>query len=94
MYNTQIQTTLSIMGHLVFIEYTVTEEWAVEWYVNMGAYHIANATTSMGLDLMELLLRTNHAEKIEQQLFSEFEHRQYEEEQKVIALAEQEDIPF
>lgn len=96
MYNTHIQTTLSLMGRLVFIEYIVTEEWAVEWYLNIDAYmhESESAATEAALELLELLLRVNHSDKIEEQLTSEFESRQYEEEQRILTLAAEEDIPF
>lgn len=94
MYNTQIQTTLSIMGHLIFVEYEVTPEWAVEWYLTDGAYDNENAAIDSGIDLLDVLLRAYHSEEIEAKLITEFESRQYEEEQKIIALAQIEDIAF
>lgn len=94
MYETQIQTTLSLLGHLVFVEYRMTKEWAVEWFINLAAYPSEDATTDSALMLLESLLRTNYSDKIEQQLLSEFEGRQYAEEQAEAAKLMEEDIPF
>jgi len=94
MYNTQIQTTLSIMGHLIFIEYEVTPEWAVEWYLTDGAYDNDNAAIDSGIDLLDVMLRAYHCGEIETKLITEFESRKYEEEQKFVALTEQEDVTF
>lgn len=98
MYNTDIQTILSIRGHLVFLEYKVTPEWAVKWNINWGAYietlDCESPVPEESIELLETLLRTYEHEYIQTQLLTEFESRQYEEEQRVIALAQQEDIAF
>lgn len=96
MYGADIQTTLSIQGHVVFIEYRVTEEWAVEWWVNIGAYQMEDdiEEVTSALNLLDTLLRTYQSERIEEKLLSEFEERQYAYEQSMAALLEQEDIPF
>ena len=91
MYNTHIQTTLGIRGHVVFIEYMVTEEWALSWWLNLGAYEDC-IPNDEAVRLLETLLRTFEEERIEHQLMSEFESRKYAEEQKFIA--NDEDIPF
>lgn len=95
MYDTHIQTTLSIRGFLVFIEYTVSKEWAVEWWLNRGAYsHAVNEETVSALALLDHLLRAHEYERIEEKLVTEFEERQYAQEQADAALLEQQDISF
>ena len=89
MYETDIQTTLSIRGEIVWIEYMVTENWAVEWWLNPGVYK-----DDYSESLLETLLRVHESKNIEEQLLSEFESRQYAEEQRLAALVENEDIPF
>lgn len=96
MFDTHIQTTISVRGFVVFIEYFVTSEWAVEWWLNEGAYEASEqfVETQTALDLLESLLRTYEYEHISQKLIDEFESRQYAQEQAEAALLEQEDIPF
>jgi len=88
MYDTHIQTTLSIRGHVVFIEYSMTREWAVDWWLNDAAYVSEDAVTDTGLALLETLLRTHENQTINEMLADEFEARQYEEDQKFHAEAE------
>ena len=80
MYNTHIQTTISILGHIVFIEYMVTEEWAIEWWLSD--------------QLVCSLLRAHYADKIYEILLTEFESRQYNQEQAYAATFANADIPF
>lgn len=96
MYDTHIQTTITVRGFIVFIEYMVTKDWAVEWWLNEGAYQVAEQfeEAQMGLVLLETLLRTHEHEHISEKLISEFEHRKYAQEQAEAALLAQEDIPF
>lgn len=96
MYGADIQTTLSIRGHLVFIEYRVTEEWAVEWWLNIGAYQMEDdiEEVTSALNLLDTLLRTYEHERIESDLLDEFESRQYEQEQAFAAQLAHKDIPF
>lgn len=96
MYETHIQTTISIRGFVVFIEYTVTKEWAVEWWLNEGAYQISEqfCEVQTGLDLLETLLRTYEHDRIASTLISEFEQRQYAQEQAEAAELMKEDIAF
>jgi hypothetical protein len=88
MYDTHIQTTLSIRGHIVFIEYAVTPDWALDWWLNDAAYPAEDAVTDAGLALLETLLRTHEHKAIKKMLIDEFEARQYEEEQKFLAEAD------
>lgn len=83
MYNTHIQTTISILGHIVFIEYMVTQEWAIEWWLS-----------DEGSELVCSLLRAHYADKIYEILLSEFESRQYNQEQAYAATFANADIPF
>lgn len=103
MYNTDIQTTVSIRGHLLFLEYRVTEEWAVEWWLNPGCYFQqaqngqVNEEINTGLNMLDTLLRTHESAHIEHTLLTEFESRQYAQEQADIALGanlDNEDVPF
>lgn len=96
MYNTHIQTTITVRGFVIFIEYFVTKDWAVEWWLNEGAYEASEqfVETQAALDLLEALLRTHEHEHISEKLVSEFEARQYAQEQAEAALLAQEDIPF
>lgn len=98
MYDTDIQTSISVRGHLVFIEYNVSKDWAVSWSLSAGPYFTdpenLDPTVERGLLLLELMLRTYEADRIEEILLSEFEHRQYEQEQRTTAELINEDIPF
>lgn len=94
MYDTHIQTSVSIRGHIVFLEYTVTPEWAVEWWLNAGVYNCEEAGAATALDLMQTLLRTYEHKDIEQILLSEFEDRQYHQEQAITKAVNEEDIDF
>lgn len=96
MYDTHIQTTITIRGFLVFIEYRVTPEWAVEWWLNEGAYSASEQWIEVqaALDLLDHLLRTHEDAHITRALLDEFESRQYEEEQRLSAMTAEEDIPF
>ena len=96
MYDTDIQTTLSVLGHVVFIEYRVTPEWAVEWWLNPGEYADPEEpeVSGPGIELLETLLRTYERHRIEEQLLSEFESRKYEYEEAMAARLALEDIPF
>lgn len=89
LYETDIQTTLSIRGEIVWIEYFVTPEWAIEWWLNPGVYENDYST-----DLLETMLRMHENSYIQEQLINEFESRQYAEEQKFSNALAQEDIPF
>ena len=91
MHDTHIQTTLSIRGHIVFIEYSVTPEWAIDWWLNPGAYETEDPSTVAALELLDSLLRTHEHATIREQLMDEFEARQYEEDQRLSALADMED---
>lgn len=96
MFNTEIQTTVGVRGFVVFIEYFVTESYAIEWWLNRGSYDPGHdhAEVSAGLDLLETLLRMHEHGRIESELLNEFESRQYAQEQAQAALLAQEDIPF
>lgn len=94
MYDTHIQTTLSIRGHVVFIEYMMTPEWALDWWLNEAAYETEDASTVAALELLTTMLRCHEATRIETQLYTEFESRQYEMEQRASAELAKEDIPF
>jgi hypothetical protein len=95
MYNTDIQTTISILGYLVFVEYRVTESWAIEWWLTPGVYDDKNRNEAApGAELLETLLRAHHSIQIENILSSEFESRQYEQEQMYAAETAKTDIPF
>jgi hypothetical protein len=92
MYDTDIQTTISIMGHIVFLEYKLSKDWAVEWWLNRGCYGdcVEPEIMAVGTELLESLLRTHWSGFIEQRLMDEFGSRQYAEEAKL----SKEDIPF
>ena len=88
MYNTHIQTTISILGHIVFIEYMVTEEWAIEWWLS------DEGSEQFDRQLVCSLLRAHYADKIYEILLTEFESRQYNQEQAYAATFADADIPF
>lgn len=93
MYNTHIKTTVSVKGFVVFIEYFVTEEWAVEWWLDSEVYESEIPVRQTVVQLLNWYLRGD-AEIITTQLMDEFESRQYTQEQADIAKLEQEDTPF
>jgi hypothetical protein len=90
MYDTHIQTTIAIRGHVIFIEYFVTKDWAVEWWLNYGAYDLEDSATNAAFNLLDTMLRTHEHARINGILMDEFEARQYEQEQRVSALADME----
>lgn len=96
MYNTDIQTTLSVLGHIVFIEYRATEEWAIEWWLNPGEYAdpAEPDEAGPGIELLEALLRTYERNRIEEQLLNDFESRKYAHDESLAAQFANEDIPF
>ena len=88
LYDTEIQTTISLHGYRIWVCYTVSPEWAVSWWLNPGIY------AGAGDEFFESLLRWHEGNQISEKLLSEFEARQYEYEQKITAQVEAEDIPF
>lgn len=92
MYNTDIQTTLSLRGHIIFIEYQVSKEHAVEWWPNYGVYEKCSPTFE-ALEALTTLMRTHESDRIEGQLLTEFLSRQYAMEQ-AIGTKGNEDVPF
>lgn len=94
MYNSDFNTSISIMGHAVYITYTVDQNWTVDWYLTPTEYAMPRDelpdTLVRGLECFETLLRTHWSGYIRQELLNEFEARQYEEEARLSALAEME----
>lgn len=97
MYDTEIQTSLSIRGNIIFVCYQVTKDWALEWWLNPGEYDEGREeypVLCQSMQMLDTLLRVHENERIEQILLSDFEHRQYAEEERTAMQLAQEDIPF
>jgi hypothetical protein len=96
MFMRHLETTLSIMGHVVFLKYFVTPNKAVEWILNLPQYGDYVDDTSPGpeVDLLECMLRTHWSGFIENRLLQEFEVRMYEEEAALAAKLDEEDLAF
>jgi len=93
MYNTHIKTTVSVKGFAVFIEYFVTNDWAVEWWLDPEVYDSEIPVRASAFDLLNWFLR-NEAGAITSDLVGEFEARLYAQEQAEAAVLAQEDVPF
>lgn len=94
MYDLKINTSISILGHVFYVTYAVTREWAVEWYLSPREYEDAGAgddIVAAGIEGLETLLRVNYNAEIVSYLMSEFDARQYEADAKAASLAEMEE---
>lgn len=93
MYDLKINTSISILGHVFYVTYAVTREWAVEWYLSPQEYEDAGDCEIMaaGIEGLETLLRVNYNAEIVSYLMSEFDARQYEADAKAASLAEMEE---
>ena len=91
MFDTTIDTTVSIFGHIVFLQYKVNENWVLSWDLNYDVYD-PDAYCDTGLQLLETFLRTHQWKEIREQLLDEFEARRYQHDEVMIEFAE--DVPF
>lgn len=87
MYLQRINTTVSIMGLVVYVTYFVTNQNAVEWYLNQDWYGDDGdcSIKGPGIELLEVLLRRHWSSLIKHELFEEFQDRMYEEEARLAA---------
>ena len=95
MYNRPIETTVSVLGFVVYLRYFVTVQNAVNWELHPLWYQDENMEEpSRGIELLETCLRVHWDASIQEQLYIEFEERMYEQEAKLAAQAQKQDIPF
>lgn len=90
MFNRSIQTTISILGFVVYIRYFMTAQNAVEWQLDLTWYadHVDPDCAGLGIELLEAVLRVHWSGFIAQRLQEEFEARMYEQETKLSAQAD------
>lgn len=96
MFLKRIETTVSVMGFVVYLTYFVTVEKAVEWRLNLDWYGDSgdNMVVGPGIEILDSLLRTHWSGFIGDKLLKEFELRMYEEDAKLAAQADMEDLKF
>jgi hypothetical protein len=88
MYDADIQTSINIDSFVIYLEYRVTAEEAVEWGLNPGMY-------GRELKVLEHFLRTWYSTEVEKEIIDDFQARLYAQEAAEAATYSlKEDIPF
>lgn len=73
-----IQTSVTILGYLVFLEYSVDQNDSIEWHLNAGHYgHLEDSTVKC----LDTLLRLHYGRHILNELRLDFRGKAYEHEQ-------------
>lgn len=90
MYNETIKTTVDVRGHQLWIEYKVSPEYAISWWIVRSSTNLNDSC----LELLETMLRLHESESIRNSLIDEFEDRMYALEAQLHARMEEQDVPF